>query len=147
LAADINLTRSLSAQLNANLIEGRETDDRSDKQVPLRHAPPFYGNVNLRYRAGKFFAELSGFYNAEVSNADLAPSEQAKTDIYAKDSNGKPYAPSWYTLHLRTSYALTSYVTLNAGWENMTNQRYRPYSSGVVAAGSNFVFSARVTIP
>jgi hemoglobin/transferrin/lactoferrin receptor protein len=147
LAADINLTRSLSAQLNANLIEGRETDDRSYKQVPLRHAPPFYGNVNLRYRAGKFFAELSGFYNAEVSNADLAPSEQAKTDIYARDSNGKPYAPSWYTLNLRTSYALTSYVTLNAGWENMTNQRYRPYSSGVVAAGSNFVFSARVILP
>jgi hemoglobin/transferrin/lactoferrin receptor protein len=143
LAADLALSRNLSLQVNANLIQGRETDDRADEQVPLRHAPPFYGNANLRYRAGKFFAELSGFYNAQVSNADLAPSEQAKTDIYAKDANGNPYSPSWYTVNLRTSYALTTYLTINAGWENLTNQRYRPYSSGVVAVGSNFVFSVK----
>lgn len=147
LAADLPLAKHLSVQVNANIIEGRETDETRDEQVPLRHAPPFYGNVNLRYQRGKFFAELSGFYNAEVSNADLAPSEQAKTDIYAKDANGKPYAPSWYTLNLKTSYALTPYLSLNAGWENMTNQRYRSYSSGVVAVGSNLVISARVSLP
>jgi hemoglobin/transferrin/lactoferrin receptor protein len=142
---DITLLRQLTLQANANWIEGRETDDVLDKQVPLRHAPPFYGNANLRYKAGKFFVELSGFFNAMVTNENLAPSEQAKPDIYAKDENGKPFSPSWYTLNLKASCQVTRNLALNAGWENMTNQRYRPYSSGMVSPGSNFIFSARVS--
>lgn len=143
LASEIYITRNLIWQLNANWIQGKETDDARDEQVPLRHAPPFYGNTNFRYNWGKLTAELSANYNGEISNEDLAPSEKAKTDIYAKDANGNPYSPSWYTLNLKLAYALHKNLTLNAGWENMTNQRYRPYSSGIVAAGSNFIFSLR----
>ena len=69
--------------------------------------------------------------------------EQAKTDIYAKDTNGKSYCPAWYTLNLKTSYQIDSKTSITAGWENITNQRYRPYSSGIVAAGSNLIFSVR----
>jgi hemoglobin/transferrin/lactoferrin receptor protein len=133
-------------QLNANWIQGKETDDKKDIQVPLRHAPPFYGNTNFRYTAGKFTAECSVFYNAGVKAEDLAPSEKAKPDIYARDANGNPYSPSWYTVNLKTSYVIHKHVTVNAGWENMTNQRYRPYSSGIVAAGSNFILSIRAIL-
>jgi hemoglobin/transferrin/lactoferrin receptor protein len=82
-------------------------------------------------------------YNGAVSAANLAPVEQAKTDIYAKDIDGKPYSPSWYTLNLKASYQLDPATSITAGWENMTNQRYRPYSSGIVAAGSNLIFAVR----
>jgi hemoglobin/transferrin/lactoferrin receptor protein len=140
------LLRNLVLQANANWIQGTETYDVRDEQVPLRHAPPFYGNANLRYKSGKWFVEWSAFFNAAVRNEDLAPSEQAKTDIYAKDANGNPYSPSWYTVNLKASYQLTRNLSLNAGWENMTNQRYRPYSSGVVAPGTNFIFSLRATL-
>jgi hemoglobin/transferrin/lactoferrin receptor protein len=143
---EIILLRNLVLQANANWIQGTETDDVRDEQVPLRHAPPFYGNANLRYKSGKWFVEWSAFFNAAVRNEDLAPSEQAKTDIYAKDANGNPYSPSWYTVNLKASYQLTRNLSLNAGWENMTNQRYRPYSSGVVAPGTNFIFSLRATL-
>ena len=90
--------------------------------------------------------EFSAFYNSQINNEDLAPTEQAKTDIYAKDENGKPFSPSWYTLNLKASYQLTRHLVVTAGWENMTNQRYRPYSSGIVAAGSNFIFSVRANL-
>jgi hemoglobin/transferrin/lactoferrin receptor protein len=30
---------------------------------------------------------------------------------------------------------------LNIGFENITDQRYRPYSSGIVASGRNFIIS------
>jgi hemoglobin/transferrin/lactoferrin receptor protein len=143
---EITMLRKLVLQANANWIEGKETDDVNDEQVPLRHAPPFYGNTNLRYKSGKWFVELSAFYNAEVPNADLAPTEQAKPDIYAKDQNGNPFSPSWYCLNLKTSYQLNRNLSVNAGWENITNQRYRPYSSGMVAPGSNFIFSIRATL-
>ena len=86
------------------------------------------------------------FYNSQIKNEDLAPSEQAKTEIYAKDENGNPFSPAWYTLNLKASYQLNSHLALTAGWENMTNQRYRPYSSGIVAAGTNFIFSVRANL-
>jgi len=146
LSAEFNINRQLTFQTFANWITGKETDDIKDEQVPLRHAPPFFGNSNLRYQYKKFFVEFSAFYNSQINNEDLAPSEQAKTDIYAKDENGKPYSPSWYTLNLKASYQLTKNLAFNAGWENITDQRYRPYSSGIVSAGSNFIFSARATL-
>ncbi|MGQ0740472.1 MAG: TonB-dependent receptor [Bacteroidota bacterium] len=139
-------TRGLSLQTHANWISGKETDDVKNEQVPLRHAPPFYGSSQLRYRMKKLSAEISAQYNSRIKNADLAPSEQAKTDIYAEDAAGKPYSPGWYTLNLKASYQVLKNLLLTAGWENMINQRYRPYSSGIVAAGSNFIISARVSL-
>lgn len=142
---EVAITSSLSFQTHANWIDGKETDDVKNEQVALRHAPPFYGSSFLRYKLKKLFVEASSFYNSEVKNADLAPSEQAKTDIYAKDKDGKPFSPSWYTLNLKASYQLINNVLITVGWENITDQRYRPYSSGIVAAGSNFIFGARVS--
>jgi hemoglobin/transferrin/lactoferrin receptor protein len=135
--------RDLFIQSFANWINGKETDDIRNEQVPLRHAAPFYGNTNLRYSRNKVFIEFTAMYNGEVSVDELAPVEQAKIDIYAKDANGKPYSPSWYTINLRTSYQLDPKTSFTASWENITNQRYRPYSSGIVAAGSNLIFAVR----
>jgi hemoglobin/transferrin/lactoferrin receptor protein len=140
----IYLAKYLSLETHANWISGKETDDENDVQVPLRHAPPFYGTTYLRYQRGKLKAEASAVYNGTIENEDLAPSEQSKADMYAKDDKGRPYSPGWYTLNLKVSYALLQYVTLTAGWENITDQRYRPYSSGIVAPGSNFIGSIRV---
>jgi hemoglobin/transferrin/lactoferrin receptor protein len=137
------ISRDLFIQSFANWINGKETDDARNEQVPLRHAAPFYGNTNLRYSRNKFFIEFASYYNGAVAADQLAPVEQAKTDIYAKDANGKPYSPSWYTLNLKAAYQIDPKTSFTAGWENITNQRYRPYSSGIVAAGSNLIFSVR----
>lgn len=143
---EIFLTKELSLQTHANWIGGKETDDTKNEQVALRHAPPFYGSTLLKYRFKKFYAEASGYYNNHVKNEDLAPSEQLKTDIYAKDGNGKPFSPGWHTFNLKASYQVTKNLLLTTGWENMTNRRYRPYSSGIVAAGSNFIVSLRASL-
>jgi len=143
LGVEYFFTPKFSLQTNANWIKGKETDEEKDEQVALRHAPPFYGSTALRYKHKKFFAEASWVYNSQIKNEDLAPSEQGKGYMYAVDANGKPYSPGWYTLNVKTSYKLHQNLTLTAGWENITNQRYRPYSSGIVAAGSNFIFSVR----
>ncbi len=145
-SAEYYFIRTLSLQTHANWISGKETDDSKNEQVPLRHAPPFYGSTTLRYREKKISVEASAQYNSTIENKDLAPSEQAKTDIYARDANGKPYAPGWYTVNLKGSYQLTKNLLLTAGWENMTNRRYRTYSSGIVAPGSNFIFSVRASL-
>jgi len=145
ISSEFFLTRAYSLQTHANWITGKETDDTKNEQVPLRHAPPFYGSTTLRYKIEKLFIEASAQYNSKIENEDLAPSEQAKTDIYAKDANGKPYSPGWYTLGLKASYQIVKNLQVTVGWENITNQRYRSYSSGIVAAGSNFIVSLRTS--
>ena len=143
--AEVYLMRQLVLQTSANYITGKETDDAKNEQVALRHAAPFYGSTSLRYSWKMLTAEVNSFYNSEIKNKDLAPSEQAKTDIYAKDNDGKPYSPGWYTLNFKASYQLITNLCIGIGWENITNQRYRPYSSGIVAAGSNFIASVRAS--
>ncbi|MEN9882957.1 MAG: hypothetical protein RLZZ420_174 [Bacteroidota bacterium] len=143
LSAQWNLLPSLVWQGHANWITGKETDDLKNEQVPLRHAPPFYGNSLLRYSNNRLFMEASLYYNSPVASSKLAPSEKAKTDIYAIDPSGNPYAPGWHTINLKVSYQLRKQLSFTLGWENITNQRYRPYSSGLVAAGSNLIVSIR----
>lgn len=145
-SAEFYFTKSVSLQTHANWISGKETDDINDEQVPLRHAPPFYGSTSIRYRLKKIFVEASAQYNSGIENVKLAPSEQVKTDIYAKDADGKPYSPGWHTVNLKATYQLSKNLLVTIGWENITNQRYRPYSSGIVAAGSNFIISLRVSL-
>ncbi|MBS1753104.1 MAG: TonB-dependent receptor [Ferruginibacter sp.] len=145
-SAEYYFIKNLSIQTHANWIKGKETDENNNEQVALRHAPPFYGSTLLKYRFKNLVVEASAVYNSKIKNEDLAPSEQSKTDIYAKDENGKPYSPNWYTLNLKASYQITKNLLVTTGWENITNQRYRPYSSGIVAAGSNFIIALRASL-
>jgi hemoglobin/transferrin/lactoferrin receptor protein len=66
-------------------------------------------------------------------------SERTKDYIYAVDANGKPYSPSWYTLNFRSQYQLSHALILSMNLENITDQRYRSYSSGIVAPGINLI--------
>ena len=64
--------------------------------------------------------------------------------MYATDQNGNPWSPGWYTLNLKSKYRFNSHLAVSAGLENITDQRYRPYSSGLTAAGRNLVLGLRV---
>ena len=81
-----------------------------------------------------------------MSHSKLAPSEQSKDYLYALDANGNPYSPSWYTLNLRTKYRYSKAVTITASLENITDQRYQTYSSGITAPGKNLILSLRYSL-
>ncbi|MGB1210616.1 MAG: TonB-dependent receptor, partial [Lacinutrix venerupis] len=85
-------------------------------------------------------------YNGELSFNQLAPSERSKAYLYALDKNGNPYSPSWYTLNFRTQYQLNKETSITASLENITDQRYRPYSSGISAAGRNLIVALKYTL-
>jgi hemoglobin/transferrin/lactoferrin receptor protein len=74
---------------------------------------------------------------------DLALEERNKPELYARDGNGNPHTPAWYTLNLKAAVEVHRHVTISGGVENITDQRYRPYSSGMAAAGLNFVLAVR----
>jgi hemoglobin/transferrin/lactoferrin receptor protein len=80
-------------------------------------------------------------YNGEISAEELAPSERDKGYLYAIDEDGNPYAPEWYTLNFASQYQLGKMWLVTASLENITDQRYRTYSSGVAAAGRNLILA------
>lgn len=61
--------------------------------------------------------------------------------MYALDANGKVYAPSWMTINLKAQYRASTNLWLNVGIENISDLRYRYYSSGISAPGRNFTAS------
>lgn len=108
-----------------------------------RHAAPWFGVTRLSYNLPKLRLELNVQYSGEVAYADLAEEERGKPEIYAVDREGNPYSPSWYTLNFRATKQISQDLSLSAGLENITDQRYRPYSSGIAAAGRNAVLSVK----
>ncbi|MGB0918253.1 MAG: TonB-dependent receptor domain-containing protein, partial [Flavobacteriales bacterium] len=118
-----------------------ELDDGTTS--PLRHAGPWFGTTHFTYTFKSLKLDLYAIYNGEISNANLAVGEQRKAYLYAADENGLPYSPSWYTLNLKATYQFDKRFQLSTGLENITHQRYRPYSSGLTAPGINFIVSLR----
>lgn len=118
-----------------------ELDDGST--APLRHAAPWFGVSRLKYESQRILVEFNVQYSGEFGFDDLAPSEQAKDFIYAMDKNGNPYSPAWTIFNLNANYQIDENWSVGAALENMTDQRYRPYSSGIAAAGRNLILSFR----
>lgn len=139
---EVYFTNQFMLRSSVNYQKGEEELDNGE-EAPLRHIAPLLVRAGIQYRTKNFRTELYMNFNDEISNADLAPSEQEKDYMYAIDGEGNPYSPSWYTLNLKGIYDINSNVSVSAGWENITNQRYRPYSSGIVAPGSNLILAVR----
>lgn len=135
---DAFLSDHWSLASNLTITEGIE-EEEDGTNSPARHAPPTFGDFHLKWKNEKLTTDLFVNYNGEIAYDDLALSERSKDYIYAADTNGNPYAPSWYTLNFRSQYAFTNNLNAIVSLENITNQRYRTYSSGIVAAGSNLV--------
>lgn len=110
---------------------------------PSRHAPPTYGVSRLSYSRNKLDVQFYAVYSGARKFEELPQEEQGKTEIYAVDEDGNPWSPGWATLNFKAMYQFSTNFTIGAGLENITDQRYRPYSSGIVAPGRDFVLSLK----
>jgi hemoglobin/transferrin/lactoferrin receptor protein len=132
---------SFHADINHQIGE-EEMDDGT--KSPSRHAPPLFGMSSLRYKKGSFVVDFGVQFSGERSFETMPLEEIGKPEIYAVDVNGKPYSPAWYSLSVKVGYDIHSNLRVNAGIENITDQRYRPYTSGIVSPGRNFVLSLQL---
>ena len=143
--AEISLYGSISRQFSAwalaNFTRGIETDDQGLESY-MRHAPPFFGRFQMRYLNGKFSALAGVDVNGAIPYERLALSERSKAFMYALDPEGNPFSPSWHSLNLRFNYELRKWQAFMAV-ENITNQRYRPYSSGIAGPGRQLVLGVQ----
>jgi hemoglobin/transferrin/lactoferrin receptor protein len=142
---EVKLPTGFRFSTDLNFQKGEEELDNGDKS-PSRHAAPFFGISRVGYANSKVDLELNFQFSDKVAFKDLAEEEKGKKELYALDRKGNPYAPSWYTINLKSMYKLSDNVTITAGIENITDQRYRPYGSGIAAPGKNFVLAVRAIL-
>lgn len=119
-----------------------ELDDGSTS--PSRHVAPWFALSTLEFKQKKLVLDLSVQYNGERSFEEMPISEIGKAYLYALDKEGRPYSPSWYSVNFHGRFEIDEQWTISGGIENITDQRYRPYSSGLTAAGRNFILGVGV---
>ena len=140
---DLPLGFYLSSRYNVQI--GKE-ELNNGATTNSRHAAPAFGLSTLGYKKGKIHLQFYAAYSASVPYENLNEEERQKPAIYARDENGKPYSPRWYTLNMKGMFTVFKSSTLNIGLENLTNQRYRTYSSGIVAPGFNAIVGFSILI-
>ena len=139
---EVKLPQGFGFSSDFNYQKGEEELDDGTTSAS-RHAAPWFGVSRLTYKTPKLQLQMYVDYSGEVSFEDLPEEEKGKTEIYALNDNGDPYAAGWYTLNFKANYQLTEMISVNGGLENITDRRYRPYSSGISGAGRNFILALR----
>jgi hemoglobin/transferrin/lactoferrin receptor protein len=133
----INLNNYFGMKGTFNYTRGYHLSD----EVPLGHIPPIFGRASLSYRNKRFFADTYFVYQGWKYAADFSP--------FGEDNEGEAMDdgfPSWWTANIKFGYRAGTYVDLMLAIENLLDQFYKPYASGVSAPGRNFILSARFTL-
>ncbi|WP_396602760.1 TonB-dependent receptor domain-containing protein [Algibacter sp. R77976] len=138
------ITNQLDLTSQYSIIGG--TEEEESIEVPIRHVAPNFGNTHLVWTSYDLKLDFFANYNGDLSFYQLAPSETEKDYIYALDANGNPYSPSWYTLNFRAQYQINKAISITTSLENITDRRYKTYSSGIAAAGRNFILSLKYSL-
>lgn len=140
---EIKLPAGLLLTSRCNYQKGVEELDNGTSS-PAMNTPPAYGSTRLSFTQERLTMQVYALYNAQVSYENLAQDGRETAYLYATDANGNPYSPSWYTLNIKALYEVDTHFSVSAGVENLTDQRYRPYRSGIVAAGRNLVIAVNM---
>jgi hemoglobin/transferrin/lactoferrin receptor protein len=125
-------------------LDGQQ-EEEDGSTVAVRHVAPAFGDAHLVYKKDRLKLDAFTLFNGQFDFNELAPSQQDRPYLYAQDDQGNPFSPSWYTFNLRTQYQFTDQLSAVATLENLTDQRYRTYSSGIAAAGRNLIMSINYT--
>ncbi|MFY0605306.1 MAG: TonB-dependent receptor [Cyclobacteriaceae bacterium] len=110
-----------------------------DSKEPLRHIPPTFGRISVIHQARKLKSELYSEFNLTKRSSDI-PDSEIIDKSYLYTSTG---TPSWATINLKSQYTFSEHITMQIGLENILDQHYRPYSSGISAPGRNLILTVR----
>lgn len=120
---------------------GRSIDKTTNKISPMDHIPPFYGQTEFLFNSKFVDANFFVRYNGAKRSADYSPSGEDNAQYSADKING--YMPAWFTLNLRMEFLIYKGLRLNLACENITDNHYRVFASGISAPGRNYIVSLR----
>lgn len=114
---------------------------REDGLVPLDHVPPFYGKVAAGYDWKKFVFMTNVHFNGAKQLKDYNP--YGEDNLAYATPNGMP---GWYTWNFYVSKDFKEKYEFVVGIENILDQNYRVFASGISAPGRNFIAKVNVRL-
>lgn len=115
----------------------------SNAYFPKNHVAPLFGRTSITYKTRRLRVKLYANYQASM-RPDQMPLNERGDFEYAKNDKGESYTPSWYTLNLKGTYFFNKHLSATLGFENLTNQLYRTFGSGISAPGFNVIVGLKV---
>ena len=112
------------------------TDD-----VPLGHIPPMFGLFNVDYENKKLIIGINTMYQSWKYADEMSP--------FGEDNEDKATEkgfPAWYSVNLFAQIKYNKYLNLKFSVENVFDQMYRPFASGVSASGRSFIVTLKVNL-
>ncbi|GIV32984.1 MAG: hypothetical protein KatS3mg031_0519 [Chitinophagales bacterium] len=136
IAAQADVTRYFAIHSTLTGTWGKNESDNT----PLDHIPPLFGQTSLVIKFNKFRGELLIRYNGWKHVKDYAP--EGADNLADATALG---TPAWYTVSLRAGYQINPRLRLQAALENMLDQHYRQFSSGISAPGIHAVVMLKLS--
>ena len=132
-----NPNKNFSLKGTLNYTKGHNLSD----DVPLGHIPPIFGRTSFTYRKSRFFIDTYIVYQGWKYDDDFSP--------YGEDNEAEAMAygfPSWWTANIKAGFEAGTHLDFILAIENIFDQFYKPYASGVSGPGRNFIITARFTL-
>ena len=106
-------------------------------QMPLGHIPPTYGLVRLSYNAKKYSCGINWTFNAWKHIEDFGGSVD-NPELATIDGS-----PSWSILNINAHLNIYKGLSISLAANNLFDLHYRPFSSGLSAAGRHIIGSIK----
>ena len=107
-------------------------------EEPLGHIPPAFNKSLLKIKKDKIEYKLWGIYTLGKNIEDMNSSGVDNDDLGTIEG-----FPSWWTLNMSLQYKFNENLKLQIGLENILDQHYRTFASGISAPGRNVIISLK----
>ena len=116
-----------------------------DTKEPMSSIPPLFGRVEINYKKDKIEFGAALKFNSKkdiedfnitegIDNHDLTPIVDPSAIL---DSDKYYGSPSWMTIGLTSNYLLSDTFSIQARLDNIFNEHYIEFASGISAPGRN----------
>ena len=116
-----------------------------DTKEPMSSIPPLFGRVEINYKKDKIEFGAALKFNSKkdiedfnitegIDNHDLTPIIDPNAIL---DSDKYYGAPSWMTIGLTSNYLLSDTFSIQARLDNIFDEHYIEFASGISAPGRN----------
>lgn len=127
-----SITKRINLTTSFNYIKGLSFDVL-ENESPLSHIPPIYGKVSATYSDTKQKLNLNFRYNG------TKPLDEYGGTADNLENATPEGTPAWATINLYYQRELSKGFSTSIGFENILDQHYRPFASGVSAPGRNLI--------
>lgn len=130
------VTPSFSVKSNLTYTYGYDVSNSE----PLDHIPPVFGMTSFRLELQRFKGDFYVMYNGWKRISQYSSSGEDNQQYATPDG-----MPSWYTLNLKLSYQAAKFLNVELGMENILDENYRKFASGISAPGRNVIVALRAS--